>query len=326
MPLPQKKPALEAVASIGFMDLEFYSSSFTLPEGRYITHNPMAVMFTPQDKAGNAKGQARLGVMITFLNRDNPDPEKGLEQFYSMGQKAHLSWAPSDDGKSILPVAGGPAQGAPGLTNWFMLLQSLYDCGMPKGAIADLNGIDGIWVHMTQVAEPEGRKDLRSATAENADMQAQTRAPSKIAVCGGIEEGGEPWNGGGGIPAGTTAPKVNGAPKANGVAARAPVAAPRVAPKVTPKAPPAPVAVEEELDYETIATNGIYEGLQTKPEGMARLALRTATFKSIKKSHSEEVANATCDAYFADNTVLGAILSTLNYSLTAADKVIPSAD
>ena len=89
--------------------------------------------------------------------------------------------------------------------------------------------LEGIWVHMEQIDEPEERKSMKSATAEVQEV----RRDNNISVVTEIKDGGMPWEGGGGYP------KTTGKPNGAAVAAKV---APKVAPKAAPTAEPEPEA------------------------------------------------------------------------------------
>lgn len=279
------RPAPQQDNSVNFGSMDFYTAGFTLPEGDYVWKDLTVKVYAPEPKSGK-KVPARLGVMITLAHLSNPAED--LEQFYSMGSKAHESFAPRSDGKGIVPVPGGVGGSLNVSTNWAILLKSMYDCGLPQSIFTnDLSVFEGIHAHMAQVAEPEERKGFQTATGE----AAEERQNKTILVVTEIKEDGKPWEGTGGIPEGAQAPVVSTqSPKPNG----------------------ADPAVQAEDDLETIAQNAIYSVLKENAAGCPKLILRTGTFKAVG---NKELANRVVNTYFASDAELGRILGGLGYKL-----------
>lgn len=302
-----RKPlAPRPVEGVNFGDLGFYSGGFSLPEGDYALEFN-AVMFAGTKQDGTPAGPERLGVMV------NAHPLRGgdmQQQFFSMGSKAHLSFAPNPEtGKGLVPVPGGPASGANNKTNWFLFLKSMYDCGLPQGIFSnDLIVLDGIHVHTQQVPEPEDRKGFQAQTGEAAQEE---RRSGMVPIVSAILDDGKPWEGTGGIPE-ADAP------------APAPVA--KLPVKLAPKAPVKPIArvapvaaasVAEATDDEgvmTAAINGVTEVLTASPNGISKLLLRTGTFKAVTAVNGGPVAQQVLDTYFQTDEALNSILNQLGYA------------
>lgn len=333
MPVPVRRAAAAAPVEnrVSFGNLSMYVAGGGLPEGDYALVF-FVQMFQAQDKNGVSKGPQRLGVMVDAYSLTDPAAEV-RKQFYSMGSSADKSFAPSADGKGLVPVPGGPSSTFPNSTNWAMLLNSMYDCGLPEGTFDnDLTVLDGVWVHITNVPEPEERKGFGGRTGE----AAEERKPGNVAIVSEIKEDGKPWEGTGGIPEAPAAPAA-AAPKApvRGVA-RPTAAAPRPAPKAAaPAARPAPVAarrpapapapapVEEaaaeltEDDIATAAANAVAAVLEmpANANGMTKVSLRVATFKAARgaKGEFEDLANAVLETYFSSDENLNLVLGPMGY-------------
>ena len=283
MALKKAVPAAQASAGVNFGSLDMYVAGGGLPEGDYIWTSLDVCMYQAKTQAGVARGPARLGVMITLLPLHDPKPENERTQFYSFGSNADKSFVPNDTGKGLALKADAQGNSLNNQTNWAFLLKSLYDCGLPAGVfINDTSVLEGAWVHMHSIDEPEERKGFQSATAE---VQEERKA-GKISIVTEIKEGGEPWAGGGGIPA---------TGKANGAAT---VAAPvPVRKTVGQQAPPA-AATEGDDEIRQAAADGIYAVLSKNPNGMPRLTFKNEVFKAVKSAASEDMAGAVIANFF----------------------------
>ncbi len=307
MALGKKK----VVAGVNFGDSDMYVAGGGLPEDDYLMRELNIEMYQAQTQAGVTKGPARLGVMITFQSlTDGAADER--KQFYSMGSNAHKSFAPNPDtGKGIVPIPGGPGQTLNNQTNWAYFLDSLKDSGLPKGIFTDdISVLEGTWVHIQNVPEPEERKAfVRGAATGEAGADA-ARSPGTIAVVSEIKEDGKPWENTGGEPeAGATVPK--GTAKA---------AKGKAAPK---KAADKPADQSDEDAIQTAAINGISSILEKKPDGCPKMLLRTGTFKSVGESEGADMAQAVIENYFAaGDDALNEILSQISYTLDGG-KVVP---
>lgn len=301
-----RKPAtpVAAVNLVNFGALEFYSGGgLRLPEGRYAAEF-MAEMnaFTKQD--GTSAGNPKLGIMGYFTPLDGGDQR---QQFFSMGGKAHLSFAPDPTtGKGLVLVAGGPASTLPRSTGWQLFLNSLYDAGLPEGIFTnDLTVLDGVWVATANQPEPAERKGFGQAQTGEASVEEKRMGDGLVTVVVEILEGGKPWEGTGGVP---------------NEAVATPVAAPkavvgRIAPKPAAKPVAAPVAAAAagDEDVMTAAEAAVAEVLTAKPAGLPKLGLKTSVFGSITKSQGNEMAQAVQAQVMNDDTVLANLLGTLGY-------------
>lgn len=305
MATPLKKAAQAPAVGFAFGDMGNYSAGGGLPEGDYIWKDLTVQMYQAQKQDGTSAGPARLGVMITLL------PLTGGEertQFYSMGSKAHESFAPNPEtGKGIIPIPGGPASRPNNSTNWAILLKSMYDSGLPQGIFTDdCSVLDGTHVHMANVPEPAERAGYAAKTGE----AAEERKAGTIAVVTEIKDDGKPWEGSGGVPEQTAAAKPNGKPAAK--AAAAPVAARPVARAV---AVPAPAQNAEPDDLATVVSQVVTDILMKNPNGCPKLLLRTSTFKAIKDGSGQEAAQSAMETYFSSDTALNSILGDLGYAV-----------
>lgn len=291
MAFQQKKPA--AIQTVDFMDDDFYSGGGGLPEGNYIWTDLVFRMHQATDRTTGAnRGEARLTATIKMVPLEDPTA-KEWEQNYSLGTKAHLSFQPNpnDGGKSLVAVPGGPASTANNSTNWYLLQKSMKDSlggwpdDLPKG---DLAVLEGSWVHMIPVDEPGDRSSFRSQTGEAAGQQ--NTKPMKVPVVSEFLEGGKPWEGGGGIPE-APAPVKAAAPKA---AAKAPV---KAAAKVVEPEP----AEDVDEAIKALAISAASGVMAKNPAGIAKLKLRTETFKAVKAStKDDDMAQAVIANFFED--------------------------
>lgn len=289
-----------------FGDLSGYSAGGGIPEGDYIWKSLGVMMFAGTKQDGTKVGPERLGCMITMAPLSGGEDR---QQFYSFGTNAHQSWAPNpENGKSIIAVPGGPGTPPGRSTNWALLIDSLYNSGLPQGILeGDLSVLDGIWVHMHNIPEPEERKAFVSKTGE----ATQDRKSNSIAVVSEIKEDGKPWEGGGGIPA---TKEASAQPKTMTKTVANPVTMVKTTAKVT-----APVETEGE-SIEDIARNGISTVLSANmdPKGnlkpLVKLQLRTSTFKVISSSHPDSVQEV-IDTYFSNDANLNSLLGQLGFQL-----------
>lgn len=295
--------------NVNFGDLTQYSGGFSLPEGDYALEFNIQ-MFAGDKKDGSSSGPARLGVMLTAHPLDGGEAKN---QFYSMGTNADKSYAPDPEtGKGIIAIPGGQGSGLNNQTNWFILLKSLHDSGMPPGTLTDdFSVLDGVHVHMQLIPEPEERKGFQAKTGE---ATAEVRTPRKIAVVSEIKEGGAPWEGGGGIPQADT--PVPAAPAKKAVASKP---ATKMAAKPAPAA--AAPAGADESDLETVTINAVASVLEKNPNGVGKLMLRTGTFKAIADAG---VAQQALDTYFSSDDNLNSILGLLAY-VVKGQQIVPVA-
>lgn len=297
MALPKKTAPV--ATGVNFGSLDMYVAGGGLPEGDYIWADLDVRMHQATDRVtGSNKGAARLGVMITLLDLNNPVEETMRTQFYSFGTGADKSFAPNAAGTGIVPVPGGPATTFPNSTNWAIMLKSLYDCSLPEGIFTnDVTALKGMHVHMANVPEPEERKGFQSKAATG-EAAVEERRAGTIAVVTEIKDDGKPWEGTGGVPEAKPAVKANG----------------KVSTMPKKTAAPAPAeAIEDDDDIAAAAINGITEVLTAKPDGCPKLALKIGTLQAVKKAQGEDMASAVIDAYFGDDASLNGLLGQLGY-------------
>lgn len=330
-------PAQAAMDGINFGSLSIYVAGGGLPEGDYALEFAVR-MYQATNQQGVTRGPERLGVMVTAHSLTDPNAEP-RDQFYSMGRNAHLSFAPNPDtGKGLVPVPGGAGTTLNNSTNWHFFLKSLYDCGLPDGVfVNDLSVLDGVWVHITNVPEPEERKGFGGAQTGEV---AEERRAGTIGVVSEILQGGAPWDGGGGFetapapapaarraaPARAGALATTARPAARAAAPAARPAARAAAPAARPVArraaapPPEPEPVEGEVSDDDIiaaAVSGIEAVLSdpTNAKGISRLKLRTGAFKAISESQGDDMAQAVQEMIFVPDDQLNAVLGELGYQL-----------
>ncbi len=311
---------MAAAVAVNFGDVSMYSGGAFIPEGQYIVvHN--VVIHQPTKKDGTAAGKSNLGVMVDFYPMANPTEEAKLQKFYSMGQKADESFAPNPEtGKGIIPIPGAKGSTLNDSTNWMMYLHHFYQSGLPEGVFTnDISVLDGAWIYLKLVDEPESRKNMQSNMRE----VAEERKIQKVPVVSEILEGGEPWNGGGGFsaapatPAPVAARPVVVAPKA---AAKPVVATRPVASRVATAPAPPPVAVNGTADSEdlrAIAIKHVGDVIGTKPNGLPRIMLRTETLNRIAKDKGEDMANQVIATYFEAEgaALLASLVGELGYQV-----------
>lgn len=307
MPIKKIEPVLVNIGA-----LEAFVAGGGLPEGKYALEFEF-MNYQAKKKDGSDAGPARLGVMVTAhsLTDTNADPRT---QFYSAGTKAHESFAPNPDtGTSLVPIAGGVgASGLADKTNYYYLIKSFYDSGLPNGIFTnDIAVLNGIHCHMTNIPEPSERASFASSrTSEVAD---EPRKNNTISVCSEIIPGGEPWDGGGGIPVKGAKPAAKAAP------AKTPV-------RAVGKAAPAPVApaVEagtiSEEDLQIIASEAITGFLEKNETGGKKLVLQTSVFKAVEKSYDTDTASAVIE-FIKDVDTLNALLGELGFKVQGINVV-----
>lgn len=307
MPVPARKVAAPASSGVDFGSLAspIYTGGFVLPEGRYALFFDVILQ---QPREGSTFNKVRLGVDISAVPLDKPDAEP-FKQFLSMGSKAHESFAPSEDGKGLTPIVGGPGN-LTTKSNWNLFRDSMYNAGLPVGVFTDsLTTLDGIWVQTGLMAEPEERKGYAASNTGEA-QQEQRSGNNKIPVVVEILDGGKPWEGTGGMPDAPAAPaKKAAAPKA------APAAV-RTAPKAAPAAAPAGDAGDEEA-VKMAAVNAIGGVLSDAKYAATcpRLILKTGVFKAVTETDGKEMAQAVTNAFFTDDDSLTALLGEIGYTL-----------
>jgi hypothetical protein len=312
-------PAKAKTGAVSFGDLGMYVAGGGLPEGDYIIKDASVVMYqAPANQTTGKTSPARLGVMLTLIpyHSNGKDVEYSEEktQFYSMGTKAHESFAPNPEtGKGVIAVPGGPASNFNNSTNWAIFLKSLRDSGMPEGTFTDDSSVlEGVWVHMANVPEPAERAGFQAKTGE----AAEERKAGTIAVVTEIKDDGKPWEGSGGVPEVEAAPakpavKVAGKPAIAGK------------PAVKPAAKVAPAAASGDDETQSAAESAVASILEKNPKGCAKLILRTGTFKAVNEAHGPDMAQAVINGYFSDDASLNTLLGGMGFTLKGT-QVSPS--
>lgn len=326
-------PPPKSGGSVDFGASSFYAGGFDLPPGQYALEFTLALV-QRTNAAGQQVGAPSLRAVI------NAYPLQGgpAHQFsIGLGGKAHESFMPSEDGKGLEPVPGGPSVSVTDKSNWALFRKSMLDCGMPEGVLTnDLSVIDGTWVQTDLVPEPEERKGFRSggATGESAMQQQEGQRASgsgKIPIVVEILEGGKPWEGTGGLPAEEGQALIEAAPAPKASVRRTPTAVAPAARPASPAAaarpaarraaappPPAQEVAELSDEVKTAAINGMSVVLEKNPAGCTRVQLRTGTFSAISGSEGQEMANEVLNTVFGDDETLGLILGELGYALQGA--------
>lgn len=297
MATPARKaaPVPAAPAGFNFGDLSAYSAGGGVPEGDYAWKSLDVVMHQHEKQSGEKVGKAFLAVAITMA------PLAGGEdriQYYGLGSNAHQSWAPNaETGKGIVPIPGGPGTPPNASTNWAMLVKSLFDSGLPNGTLGDdLSVLEGTWVHMINIPEPEERKGFRAKTGEAAvEEKART-----IPVVSEIKDDGKPWEGSGGVPK---------------VEAPAPVKAATGPAKAAPPKTKAVPTVQND-GIEAAAISAVSAVLEKSPNGILKLQLRTATFKAVTEAEGADMTQSVMSAYFGSDDSLNGLLGQLGYGIS----------
>jgi hypothetical protein len=316
MALGKARPA--ASAAVGFGQRDFYAAGGAIvPEGDYaLVFNVVNYTFKKND--GTVVGDPTLGVLVDCHPLDGGEMK---QQFYGMGRKAGASYQPDPNtGKGLVAVPGGPGGALNDSTNWAIMLDSLYNSGLPEGIFDnDISVLDGVHVHLKHIAEPESRKGFKgSATGEAAMMQqGEDRGPKMIAVVSEIKEGGMPWEGGGGVPAEGAKPKGKVAGK---IAPK--VAVPAAKTVARPAAKAAPAQTDDDAILQA-AAEAIGAVLEKAPGGVSILKLRMDALKALK-AEDADVAEAVQEGVFGDEGVLGSVLGDLGYEVNGK-QVVPAA-
>lgn len=305
---------------INFLDLSMYASAgFGIPEGYYALE--FTVMnYQPEKKDGTRIGESRLGIMVKAhsLQDVSKQGDGAYSQHYSMGTNADKMYSPDPDtGKRLIPIPGAAQGPLQKLTNWEVLLKSLFSCGLTPealgGKLDDVSPLDGVWVHMRPEPEPEERKGFRAKTGEQAMLAGQQgqqadKGVQMIAVVTEILEGGAPWEGGGGIPENEVVPIPGlGAPAVAAPAKVAPITKGKAVPAATVAAAAAPAGDDE---LHTAGLNAFASVLEKDKEGkgMPKAKFRTEVFK-VGGANGEAIVNT----YFADDATLNALLAECGY-------------
>ncbi len=303
MAVATKRTAPQQLQKVSFLTSKDYTKGGGFRDGDYLWTSLDILMFQPTKKDGTVVGPAKLAVRISMEppNGATSDEEK-ITQHYSMGTNAHLTYQPDPEtGKGLVLVPGGPAAPLYESTNWYILVKSLLDCGMPEDEANDLTALEGIVVHMVSVPEPEERKGFRTSTSE---MQPEQRE-RKIPVV--MEIKSAPWM----EEAPPARERVVVTPKQVGKLPAGIVKAPATAaPKVNGK-PPAP-PITDDGGNRVALLNAVAEFLETSPNGAKRAVLRLACVKLLADNPSKaEILNQ----YFSDDEALGGVLGEIGYKM-----------
>lgn len=323
---PVRRGAPPTATGINFIDDDnLYVGGGAIPEGDY------ALEFTVQMHSGFSKtrvGQARLGVMVNAYSLTEGD-QTPKQFFLGFGKNVDKSFVPTADGKGIEPIPGGPSTTMNDQTNWNLFRQSMFDCGLPKGvASGSLTPLDGIWVHLTNVPEPESRKDMRKNTPKTGEVEEEEiKSSGTVPVVSEIKDDGKPWEGTGGFEfqaAPAPAPAARPAARPGVRPAAAPPARPAAVHPAGPRAVAPPAAVGGEEDVQTAAINAVSRILEKRPQGATKLLIRTETFKIVGETNGPEMAQTVLDSYFGDDATLNGLLGQLGFVI-AGIQVKPQA-
>jgi hypothetical protein len=275
-----------------------YGGGFTIADGRYIWKRLDVILFQPE----GSRVPERLGVQLTISPHD--DPARETQQFYSMGTRASEFFRPSQTGKGVVRIPGGSSSTLNNSTNWHMLLDSLWQSGMPEDYFSNNTSVlEGLDVYMQQVPEPDERKGFGVATGE----AATERPDRKVAVVSEVY--GAPW----------------GNQKVAVVPSRAFI---KQFPAKGTAAPPPPAAAAAEIDDESLTTaaaSGMASFLEKNPRGALRLSLRTATHKYVVEKYGREMADTVISTFLdpgvEDN--LAMILGQLGFKAEGS-QIVPA--
>jgi hypothetical protein len=276
-------------------------------------------MWEPAEEKARAKwGGPKLGVVVKYhsLVDASQRGDNALHAFYGMGNSAMQSFAPNPvTGKGLVGIGGAHGGTLNNSTNWFVLLKSLYDSGLPAGVFTnDFSVLDGMHVTTALIDEPEERASFRSKTAE---VQQEQRK-NKICVVTEIHDDGKPWEGTGGIPAvGAGAPTPAAKTAATKPTARA--AAPAA------KAAPAAATTMDSADILEAAINCGSDILGNNAKGMAKVGFKTQAFSAVKAKYNDDMAQAVQNTFFLTDEATNGLLAQLGYAVVGAMvKPLPS--
>lgn len=284
-----------------FLSLASYTGGRTLPKGLYAVE--FQVKLHAGTKADGSRGVERLGVMGNFhpITEEGEHAGEPIENFFSMGSKAHLNFMPNDEGTGLERIPD-TTQGLTNKSNWFYFFKSLVDCGMPDGTgDGDITALNGIWIRTDNVPAPEDRKGFASNTGEAADEE--RKGPDTIAIAIEILDNGKPWEGGGGIPEA-------------GEKKKKPAAKPTAA---KPAAATKPAAVKKGgVDAREVVNEALQSVLPANPAGGSKLKIRTAVFKLINDKQGADVAKAAVEGGFDKVDVLQSLLADNGWELSGS--------
>lgn len=291
------KRAVQQLQKVSFLSQGDYTKGGGLADGDYLWSSLDILMFQPTKQDGTVVGPSKLAVRIVMeppAGAQNDD-EKHI-QHYSMGTNAHLTYQPDPEtGKGLVLVPGGPAANLYESTNWYILLKSLFDCGMPEDIGDDLSALEGIVVHITSVDEPKERKGFRTSTSEVQPEQKERKIPVVMEIKSA------PW---------MDAPQLAPAKVGPKVVAPASKAAPIS--KANGKVAPAPAPTTDGGDNRTAVLNAAASFLETNPNGAKKAALRMACFRVLNDNPArQDIMNE----YFSDDATLGGVLAEIGFKV-----------
>jgi hypothetical protein len=197
--------------------------------------------------------QGKSAVQVPALGIEFTDADgKAEEQYYSCGKIDHF--VPSEDGKSLVPVADKTA--ISNQANAALFLGSLVNAGLPEDILAagDITRLVGAKVHVQRVPQPKRSTDDPGAKAK------EILVVTKILALPG--ETGKPK---GLTKAGTAGVKPNGA-----------------ATKTTAPAPVAAAAAADTSELDTATTEAVIEVLGANDGTVALKALPAKIFAASK--------------------------------------------
>lgn len=339
MPAPRRAaaPIVKKGGSVNFGEDSFYFGGLGLPEGLY-AFEFYTQIFQPTKQNGQPSGASFLAVMgVPYpINEDGTPAAEAHEPVpFGLGQKTHLSFTPSEDGKGLESVPGGTGVGVNDMCNWAIFRESLKAVGMPPGFLTnDFGVLDGIWIRTRNIPEPEDRKNLRNSskgkTGEAAlNASAQPDQPERnrtVVTAMEVLAGG--WLDGGGIPDATAAPAAPARVPAKPVGRVAAAPPARPAPGRRPAAPaaPAPPAADfTEEDVKNAAAEGLGAWIAKNATGGMVVGLKTNAFTFISTTYGEDLAQAASEMFLQDAPSLDGLLGEIGYRLNGAKfEVIPS--
>lgn len=305
---------------------DFYVAAASIPEGNYVIFNKFQMFKPDRDPIGTEK----LCYMLTahsMADLKAPPRTKAI----SLGKEAHKSWAPNpaDGGMTLVPRAGAKAEPLNNETNWNYFHKSILKAHPDLGAILNVTNsiapLNGAWVHLTNEAEPESRKDMgknkrnTTGTGEAAIAAAaaagtvvggvpqEDRRNNTVLVISEFLPGGESWAGGGGLP--KAGQKLPGAGKA---------VAPKAVAKPEPEAEVENEAGIDDLDLEAISTKALHGVLMKKPTGGPALGIYGAAFTAIQKAYGDAAAQTIQDDLFGDLEATNEVLAKMGYTSDGA--------
>lgn len=311
-------PVVES-GNVNFGSDGFFSGGLGLPEGDYAVEFNVGMFQAMKADGTLSKTPAFLAVVPTFypINKDGQLIGEPTEHPLGCGSSAHESFVPSSDGKGFQAVPNGKSQGMWNLSNFGIFYDSLKNAGLPPGLVSNSFGVlDGIWIHVQNVAEPEEKRAASKRAKAKTGAAAMMGGPEEqdrdrtVLIVSEILEGGRPWDGGGGIPvAEDAAPApVKGARVAPRVVAAAP--APRLGRTTAPAA--APAADDSAIADAALAACSAVLGRTPTP---TKVQLKTDTFQEVKKTYGDEMAQLVMDQYLQTDEMLGAVLAELQYAI-----------